>query len=769
MRAAALLVLLGASLASAQRPGPTWWLPDSLSGIVTPVAATWSPADNRVYVGDWDGNYLLAIDAATSRRVARFDLGSPVVAICANPRSGLLYLLDDDEMQLRAFDPASGRVIDSFPAGRADLPGFVCSPASNRLYAYDEDNEALVSLDAATLALRARFDTLIWPFAGCHDPLRDRAYFAGCSWRDNTALLVGIDCATDSITMSVEFCTGSELVALCVDTTGNRLFTAYWDRDADSGWCCVIDGSTGTVTGRIALDWEWLACCYNEQTDRVFGLDDDQLVVVDPTAGRVVDRFLVTAAAEPLLCVNPADNLVYVLTEGDENDGMVAVFDGDGRHRVAEVPLAGLPSALCWVPSAGRAFVASENSAIDVIAGDSLVESIRTAWWLYSQCLVAARNRLYVAVAEPRRIIAIDTRTGDWALVADSTTARFIQPAPDSSHLYCAASDGTIAVIDVAANAVTARFAIAGNPRTAAVAPGSNRIYCLTSGSPDRVYAIDCAQRRPVDSFPVSANPTALDYDPMTGRLWCAGDSGVIGYEALSGARAAHCPLRRAGPVHAAPELRRYYAYTTGRDSLVTVDLDSARVVGSVHLGGSPHFALSAADRRLFCVEERADRVYVLDALTGVMLDSADAPWSVKSITRNEARDRLLVFGSAGRTAAFDWRTMRFGPTFLLPDDPRQITVAPDGVATFALSTHFGITVIEESAPVTAPGVAANQVLAGRWLAHCGPGCTPLHDAGGRQVLMLRPGGNDISRLGPGVYFVAPDGATPARKVIIVR
>jgi hypothetical protein len=47
-----------------------------------------------------------------------------------------------------------------------------------------------------------------------------------------------------------------------------------------------------------------------------------------------------------------------------------------------------------------------------------------------------------------------------------------------------------------------------------------------------------------------------------------------------------------------------------------------------------------------------------------------------------------------------------------------------------------------------------------------------LHDIAGRRVLDLLPGANDVSRLSPGVYFVAASGersAVGVRKVIVQR
>jgi len=49
-----------------------------------------------------------------------------------------------------------------------------------------------------------------------------------------------------------------------------------------------------------------------------------------------------------------------------------------------------------------------------------------------------------------------------------------------------------------------------------------------------------------------------------------------------------------------------------------------------------------------------------------------------------------------------------------------------------------------------------------------------LLDAAGRQVMKLRPGENDVSRLGPGVYFIrgpgsGGEGRGETRKVVIQR
>ena len=51
------------------------------------------------------------------------------------------------------------------------------------------------------------------------------------------------------------------------------------------------------------------------------------------------------------------------------------------------------------------------------------------------------------------------------------------------------------------------------------------------------------------------------------------------------------------------------------------------------------------------------------------------------------------------------------------------------------------------------------------------PGASCLLDIGGRQVMVLKPGANDVSRLSPGVYFVreAQAQAQAVRKVVVTR
>jgi hypothetical protein len=73
-----------------------------------------------------------------------------------------------------------------------------------------------------------------------------------------------------------------------------------------------------------------------------------------------------------------------------------------------------------------------------------------------------------------------------------------------------------------------------------------------------------------------------------------------------------------------------------------------------------------------------------------------------------------------------------------------------------------GVLKAEAAAPTVVRGVLSlRPVVAGSR--------QELLDATGQTVMRLAPGANDVSRLNPGVYFIAPGDTVPARRVVILR
>lgn len=107
--------------------------------------------------------------------------------------------------------------------------------------------------------------------------------------------------------------------------------------------------------------------------------------------------------------------------------------------------------------------------------------------------------------------------------------------------------------------------------------------------------------------------------------------------------------------------------------------------------------------------------------------------------------------------------------TFTVGVRPNRLVVDPDD---WILDSSYVATVgVEENPASEAARIAAFPAVVGRILRlplspFAGP--SSLFDMTGRQVLPLRPGENDVSRLAPGVYFIASADRPGVRKVLVI-
>jgi DNA-binding beta-propeller fold protein YncE len=172
--------------------------------------------------------------------------------------------------------------------------------------------------------------------------------------------------------------------------------------------------------------------------------------------------------------------------------GAVAIRDARTLKELARLPAGVFPDGIAFDPRGQRIFVSDElGSAVTAIAGDT-----------------------------DKPLARIDTGGEAGNVRYDPVSGDVLVPVQSRNELVR---------IDPAALHVSARYALAGceHPHGFIVAPKGGTGYVACDGN-DRLLTIDLASGRILDRKPVARDPDVLAIDPVTDRLYVAGESGNL-------------------------------------------------------------------------------------------------------------------------------------------------------------------------------------------------------------------------------------------------
>lgn len=150
----------------------------------------------------------------------------------------------------------------------------------------------------------------------------------------------------------------------------------------------------------------------------------------------------------------------------------------------------------------------------------------------------------------------------------------------------------TVSVVDVGARAMISDVAVPGRTRWTVFDPDPGTFYVNVADPPVIVVIESASPRRVARTLPVSAaGPHGLDFDPATGRLFCACDGKVlVALDAGSGRELARAELAGAPDVIFFNRARRHLYVAVGEPGLIEVfETDGMRRVESIRTETGAH------------------------------------------------------------------------------------------------------------------------------------------------------------------------------------
>jgi YVTN family beta-propeller protein len=414
------------------------------------------------------------------------------------------------------------------------------------------------------------------------------------------------------------------------------------------------------------------------------------------------------------LCWQPAVNRVYVANEGDST---LTVIDGRTNEVLDPVVVGPAPNSLAANPGAGRLFVGCWGIR-EVVTVDCYGDTVVARH--------ALRDRPYLLVSAPAfdRVLCIgESLLYVFSADGDSLRTTFgyrrvlTQPvytavlAPEHGKLYIF-DGGQARVVDVVGDSMLPPIVLerCRFPEASCYHPGTGRVF-VGSWSQVGFFVIDAALDSVLLGSTQVSDVHALVYNPTADRIYLASDQ--VGYEWVYQMNPATMVPTRLAPHPGCGEVGLCVNPVTNRGFAAYQDFDTFRVIVFDCEAGREltRVPIPVVDYQRNCVNEAEGRVYFSGINQVVVI-----------------RDSLLTGVEEPREA--QRRLVGRGPTIV-----RGILFQP--VSPF--TTH-----------------------------------SSLFDHGGRKVMELRPGGNDVRHLSPGVYLVREAetddrGAGASRKVVVLR
>jgi YVTN family beta-propeller protein len=232
------------------------------------------------------------------------------------------------------------------------------------------------------------------------------------------------------------------------------------------------------------------------------------------------------------VAVDSAAGTVYVANSGA---GTVSVIDAATNAVTATIGVGSDPKGVAVDPAAGTVYVTNSTGAGTVSVIDAATNALTATIPVGSEpvgvAVDPAVGTVYVANSGAGTVSVIDAATNTVTATIPIKPAEFAQYAnpfavavdPAAGTVYVtndnSGSAGTVSVIDVATNAVTATIYVGEVPEGVAVDPAAGTVYA-TNWDSGSVSVIDMTTNTVTATTGGGRNPSAVAVDPGAGTVY---------------------------------------------------------------------------------------------------------------------------------------------------------------------------------------------------------------------------------------------------------
>jgi len=415
--------------------------------------------------------------------------------------------------------------------------------------------------------------------------------------------------------------------------------------------------------------------------------------------------------------------------------GCLLVQVGRGQFLESVIPVGNTPTDILWNPVSNKVYTAnSQSGTVTVIDGatNQVLATVPVASDPTFLCHNSIQNKVYCTSGDPDWLYVIDG-VGDSVINRVRTrgypTLMTHNTTMNKLYVLCY-DDRMVRVYDGAADSLLAEALLGSIPGTLTWHPVANRVLCSLFGT-DSVLTIDCTVDQVTERLAVGRHPYPMCWNPMNNFVYVDSDGGIRVLTA-DGDSVVDVIAADALCMSFVPYPNKLYAIAS---RTVVIDCVTQTVTDSLEYEGN---------------------AVVCDTIRGKVYSAATYP--SQCYVFNARTDTLVTavrLGTSPQAICWNWVNSRV-----------YIADAMDDAVYVIRDTSVGI---GESGPATfSQRCESARVIAGT-LSWPGRRSANLVDPCGRVVAVLRPGSNDLSRLGPGVYVASDESSRVRIKVVKLR
>jgi len=295
-------------------------------------------------------------------------------------------------------------------------------------------------------------------------------------------------------------------------------------------------------------------------------------------------------------------------------------------------------------------------------------------------------------------------------------------PAGAAPFAYVANnSSGTVSVIDVALNAVTATIAVGGSPWAVAINPFGSRAY-VTNYSGNSVAVISTTSNAVVATVPVGSGPRAIAVNPAGTFAYVANEnSNNVSVINLSTNSVAATVSVGSGPSGIAVNPAGTFAYVpngaVGSRSVSVIATATNTVTATVTVGNTPtDVAINPAGTFAYVTNFNGSSVSVINTATNTVTATVPVgiyPWGIAA---SPAGNRVFVANSGSNTVSVINTATNavIANVALGGSNPESVAITPNAALTYVtLGGSGSVAVIDNSNYSLVGGVVVGSVPSG--------------------------------------------------------
>ena len=162
------------------------------------------------------------------------------------------------------------------------------------------------------------------------------------------------------------------LYRVVVDEQRNKVYSSVASSDG-SIW--VVDGSTNRLEKTIPTSPRPTGLVLDVEANRLYAASqtDNVVDVIDPVAGRILNRIPTHGARSTQLAFDPATKRIFVGNQGTNN---ITVIDAEAGEVIRTVPAGEQPVGVAYHPGVDRIYVAARAGGVVTVLDGTTYEQI---------------------------------------------------------------------------------------------------------------------------------------------------------------------------------------------------------------------------------------------------------------------------------------------------------------------------------------------------------------------------------------------------------